>query len=115
MDIVVVLELDTPTNVRLLGPDREPAYPDNPVRRAHTAPAEASGACGPLTLCGLDTSDMTLAPHRYPHSDQPPSGRRWHTCTTCRTAGPDTAPASPGTLTAGSHEGDTHPVETPAR
>lgn len=47
MDTVIVLEPDTPTNVRILGPDRGPADPGNPVRLAHCAPAEASGACGP--------------------------------------------------------------------
>ncbi|MGW4896201.1 hypothetical protein ACWEQL_28695 [Kitasatospora sp. NPDC004240] len=82
MDIVVVLELDTPSNVRVLQPDYRPANPEDPVRRAHTAPAESTGACGPRTLCGLDTSDMTLAPHRSAH-DRP----RWHTCGTCQRAG----------------------------
>nr|BEK70752.1 hypothetical protein KPHV_79790 [Kitasatospora purpeofusca] len=92
MDTVVVLESDTPTNVRVLGPGLAPNDPEGPVRRAHAAPAEASGVCGPRTLCGLDTSEMTLAPHR--------SGldRGWHTCSVCRTngegAGAERHPAS---------------------
>ncbi|MFE2110118.1 hypothetical protein ACFXAF_30230 [Kitasatospora sp. NPDC059463] len=96
MDIVVVLEPDTPTNIRLLGADHRPAEPEIPVRRAHSAPTEASGACGPRTLCGLDTSDMTLAPHRSVHPERPQSRAHWHTCSTCRNAGehltPDTLP-----------------------
>ncbi|WP_043475541.1 MULTISPECIES: hypothetical protein [Kitasatospora] len=79
MDTVVVLESDTPTNVRVLGPGLTPADPEGPVRRAHAAPAEASGVCGPRTLCGLDTSEMTLAPHRS-GMDRP----GWHTCSVCR-------------------------------
>ncbi|MEE1788627.1 hypothetical protein PUR71_37855 [Streptomyces sp. SP17BM10] len=89
MDTVAVLELDTPTNVRVLEPDHTPAQPDNPVRRIHIAPAEPSGACGPLTLCGLDTSDMILSPHRDP--GHPP---RWHTCSTCHTPAAGAAPGS---------------------
>ncbi|MFF2546863.1 hypothetical protein ACFVUY_30490 [Kitasatospora sp. NPDC058063] len=82
MDTVIVLEPDTPTNVRILGPDRGPAGPGDPVRLAHCAPAEASGACGPLTLCGLSTSDMTLAPRRSPA----PGGPQWNACGACREA-----------------------------
>lgn len=82
MDTVIVLEPDTPTNVRILGPDRGPADPGNPVRLAHCAPAEASGTCGPLTLCGLSTADMTLAPRRSPDPGRP----RWNTCAVCREA-----------------------------
>ncbi|MEU9047857.1 MULTISPECIES: hypothetical protein [unclassified Kitasatospora] len=78
MDIVVVLEMNTPTNVRALQPDRTPADPENAVRRAHQAPAEPSGACSPLTFCGLATSDMTIAPY-------PPSRPGRYTCTTCST------------------------------
>lgn len=78
MDTVAVLELDTPTNVRVLQPDLTPARPEDPVRRVHVAPAEPSGACGPLTLCGLDTAEMVLAPHqRFDRST------RWHACSTC--------------------------------
>ncbi|WP_030234917.1 hypothetical protein [Streptomyces sp. NRRL S-350] len=108
MDTVIVLEPDTPTNVRLLGPDRTPADPENPVRRAHTAPAEPSGACGPLTLCGLDTSDMTLAPHRStdPGHPRPP----WQTCSTCRTAEQRAAPRAPEPAAADSTEDDTAPA-----
>ncbi|MFF4818905.1 hypothetical protein ACFY2K_30495 [Kitasatospora sp. NPDC001309] len=91
MDTVVVLELDTPSNIRVLQPDRTPANPDQPVLRAHIAPAKPSGACGPLTMCGLDTSDMALAPQR-PTS----AGRRWHICTTCQ-SGANTA-VSPATV-----------------
>ncbi|MEU8511045.1 hypothetical protein AB0C76_05575 [Kitasatospora sp. NPDC048722] len=87
MDIVVVLEPDTPSNVRVLQSDHAPADPEQPVRRAHTAPAEPSGACGPLTMCGLDTAGMILAPHR---STRP----RWHTCSTCQTTAADTATPS---------------------
>ncbi|MGW1177213.1 hypothetical protein ACWD4P_26295 [Kitasatospora sp. NPDC002543] len=82
MDTVIVLEPDTPTNVRILGPGRVPADPENPVRLAHAAVAEASGVCGPLTLCGLRTGDMTLAPHRSPAPGRP----RWNTCGACREA-----------------------------
>nr|BFD96060.1 hypothetical protein KitaXyl93_74200 [Kitasatospora sp. Xyl93] len=82
MDTVIVLEPDTPANVRLLGPDLLPADPENPVRLAHAAPAEASGACGPLTLCGRHTSDMTLAPHRSSGPGRP----HWNTCGACRDA-----------------------------
>ncbi|MFJ2582041.1 hypothetical protein [Kitasatospora aureofaciens] len=86
MEIVVVLEPDTPSNVRVLQPDPTPANPDRAARRAHTAPAEPSGACGPLTLCGLDTAGMILAPHRAAE-DRP----RWHTCSICRTTAADTS------------------------
>ncbi|MER7701675.1 hypothetical protein ABTX81_02080 [Kitasatospora sp. NPDC097605] len=89
MDIVVVLEPDTPTNIRLLGPGHAPAEPSIPVRRAHSARTEASGACGPRTLCGMDTSDMTLAPQRTDHPDRPGLRPHWHTCSTCRSAGED--------------------------
>ncbi len=99
MDTVVVLEPDTPTNVRILGSDHTPADPESPVRRAHTAPAEASGVCGPLTLCGLDTSDMTLAPHR-----SAPERSGWHTCSACRTSGTGSAP---GTSEEGGHPAGT--------
>ncbi|WP_380282950.1 hypothetical protein [Kitasatospora purpeofusca] len=107
MDIVVVLEPDTPTNIRLLGPDHAPAHPEVPVRRAHTAPTEASGACGPRTLCGLDTSDMTLAPHRADHPDR--FRLHWHTCSACRYAGAAVAPDTPEDRPA-----DTRPGEGPA-
>ncbi|MBD0690782.1 hypothetical protein [Streptomyces sp. CBMA123] len=95
MDIVVVLELDAPTNVRGLHPDHAPAIPENPVRSAHHAPTEPSGTCGPLTFCGLDTSDMIIAPQPTTH-DHPP---RWHTCSTCRIATTHTPPA-PDAVTA---------------
>ncbi|WP_030234859.1 hypothetical protein [Streptomyces sp. NRRL S-350] len=99
MDIVVVLEADTRTDLRLPGPDRAPTDPENPLRRAHTAPAEASGVCGPLTLCGLDTSEMTLAPHGYAGVGRPRPRLDWRTCGTCRTAGGSPAPGAPGPLT----------------
>ncbi|WP_329491756.1 hypothetical protein OG618_35595 [Kitasatospora sp. NBC_01246] len=94
MDIVTVLEPDTPTNIRLLEADFAPADPQGPVRRAHAAPAEASGVCGPLTLCGLDTGEMTLAPHRPTDPDQPWRQARWNTCYTCRTAEQNAGPAA---------------------
>ncbi|MFG2818710.1 hypothetical protein ACGFX4_04700 [Kitasatospora sp. NPDC048365] len=75
MDIVVVLEPDTPSNIRILAS----THPAQPVLRAHTAPTEPSGLCGPVTLCGLDTADMTLAPH---WTDS--GARRWHTCGPCQ-------------------------------
>ncbi|WP_395292322.1 hypothetical protein ACF9IK_00930 [Kitasatospora hibisci] len=113
MDIIVVLELDTPTNVRVLQPDRTPAEPAKAVRRAHTAPAEASGVCGPLTLCGLDTSEMTLAPHLSAH-DRP----RWHTCSTCRTTGGSGAGSPEGATGEGAVPGapapDARPAQAPA-
>ncbi|MFJ9770722.1 hypothetical protein ACIRVF_05725 [Kitasatospora sp. NPDC101157] len=84
MDTVTVLEPDTPTNVRLLGIDQEPADPENPVRLAHAAPADASGVCGPLTLCGRDTSDMTLAPNRTTIDGRP--WPYWNACGACRDA-----------------------------
>ncbi|MGW6918234.1 hypothetical protein ACWGB8_31145 [Kitasatospora sp. NPDC054939] len=109
MDIVVVLELDTPSNVRVLQPDHTPADPDNPVRRAHTAPAESSGACGPRTLCGLDTSDMTLAPYRAV------GGRpRWHTCSTCQASTAKAAPVAREPAAPESPEQDAPPPETTA-
>ncbi|WP_371495071.1 hypothetical protein OG871_07015 [Kitasatospora sp. NBC_00374] len=88
MSILVVLELDVPTNVRILGPGLRPADPQGPVRRAHAARAhpDASGACGPLTLCGLETGDMTLGPHRTADLDQPWWPSRWHACSVCETA-----------------------------
>ncbi|MFI9318477.1 hypothetical protein ACIGXI_01645 [Kitasatospora aureofaciens] len=93
MDTVTVLEPDTPTNVRLLGTDQEPVDPQDPVRLAHTAPADASGVCGPLTLCGRDTSDMTLAPHRTTIDGRP--WPYWAACGMCRdadrSATPDTS------------------------
>ncbi|MDY0813957.1 hypothetical protein [Kitasatospora purpeofusca] len=82
MDTVVVLESDTPTNAQAVGPGYPPAGSESPVRRAHAAPAEASGVCGPRTLCGLDTSEMTLAPHRS-GLDRPD----WQTCDVCRANG----------------------------
>ncbi|MFD8783229.1 hypothetical protein [Kitasatospora sp. NPDC059599] len=96
MDTVIVLERDTPTNVRLLGSDHSPADPDYPVRRAHTALAEASGLCGPLTLCGLDTSEMTLAPLRAGDPGRASVLPHWNTCGTCRHAGERTAPRTTG-------------------
>ncbi|MBD0693228.1 hypothetical protein [Streptomyces sp. CBMA123] len=108
MDTVIVLEPDTPTNVRLLGPDHEPADPENPVRLAHTAPVGASGVCGPLTLCGLDTSDMTVAPHRTTDDGRP--WPYWNTCTTCRDAEKGTAPGATGP---GTPEGATAPDPPP--
>ncbi|MFI9361549.1 hypothetical protein ACIG5E_10850 [Kitasatospora sp. NPDC053057] len=93
MDTVTVLEPDTPTNVRLLGTGQEPADPDNPVRLAHTAPTDSSGVCGPLTLCGLDTSDMTLAPLRTTID-----GRLlpyWNACGACRDAEEPATPPAP--------------------
>ena len=88
MSILVVLELDVPTNVRILGPGLRPADPQGPVRRAHAARAhpDASGACGPLTLCGLENGDMTLGPHRTADLDQPWWPSRWHACSVCETA-----------------------------
>ncbi|MFH9347820.1 hypothetical protein [Kitasatospora sp. NPDC017646] len=90
MDTVTVLETDTPANVRLLGTDQEPAAPEDPVRLAHTAPADASGVCGPLTLCGRNTSDMTLAPHRTTIDGRP--WPYWNACGTCRSAERRTVP-----------------------
>lgn len=95
MDTVVVLELDIPTNIRILGPDHLPADPENPVRRVHAAPTEPSGACGPLTLCGLDTGEMTLAPYRLADTDEPVLRSHWHACSTCRTARRTGAPTAP--------------------
>ncbi|MER5349401.1 hypothetical protein ABT093_03575 [Kitasatospora sp. NPDC002551] len=106
MDIVVVLEPDTPTSIRLLGADHRPAEPEIPVRRAHTAPTEASGACGPRTLCGLDTSDMTLAPHHSDYPDRPLLRPHWHTCSICRNAGQGVIPGPPGAATAGTLPGE---------
>ncbi|MFJ2808643.1 hypothetical protein [Kitasatospora sp. NPDC087271] len=111
MDIVVVLELDMPTNVRLLGPDHTPADPESPVRRVHAAPAEASGTCGRRTLCGLDTDGMTLAPHRYAH--QPPA--HWLTCSTCQAARQGPAPDATEAAAQDHHEDNAHPAETAAR
>ncbi|MFF3074628.1 hypothetical protein ACFVSN_30015 [Kitasatospora sp. NPDC057904] len=91
MDTIFVLELDIPANVRVLQPDHTPADPEHPVLRAHTAPAEPSGMCGPLTLCGLATTDMTLAPRRRTH-DRP----RWHACSSCQTIAASTAPEVAG-------------------
>ncbi|WP_331742237.1 hypothetical protein [Kitasatospora sp. NBC_00039] len=121
MDIVVVLEMDMPSNVRVLDPDHTPAHPENPVRRAHAAPAEASGACGPLTLCGLDTGEMTLAPHRFTENDRPRPRPRWHTCSACQTAGQTAGQNSTPTAAEPAiteHDEDTataQPAETPAR
>ncbi|MER8188281.1 hypothetical protein [Kitasatospora sp. NPDC094015] len=98
MDILVVLELDHPANVRLLGPDRRPADPPDPVRQAHAAAADAAGACGSVTLCGRDTADMTVAPHRSTGPDQPWWPPHWHPCSICRAAprpGATAAPAAP--------------------
>ncbi|MFJ1705592.1 hypothetical protein [Kitasatospora sp. NPDC088346] len=97
MSILVVLELDVPTNVRILGPGHRPADPQGPVRRAHAARADpdASGACGPLTLCGLETGDMTLGPHRSADLDEPWWPSRWHACSVCETARRDIAPPPP--------------------
>ncbi|MFD5468105.1 hypothetical protein ACFWIQ_35640 [Kitasatospora sp. NPDC127059] len=95
MNTVIVLEPDTPTNVRLLGPDHEPADPENPVRRAHSAPADDSGLCGPLTLCGLDASDMTVAPHRTTDDGRP--WPYWNACTACHTAGEGAEGTAPPT------------------
>ncbi|WP_371476600.1 hypothetical protein [Kitasatospora sp. NBC_00315] len=92
MDIVVVLELDMPSNVRVLGPGRTPADPQHPVRRAHAVPAGDSGTCGPLTLCGLDTGEMTLAPHRIADPDQTWWPPHWHACSFCHAARQTTAP-----------------------
>ncbi|MEV0537283.1 hypothetical protein [Kitasatospora sp. NPDC050463] len=100
MDTVVVLELDIPTNIRILGPDHMPADPENPVRRVHAAPLEPSGACGPLTLCGLDTSEMTLAPYRLADTDEPTLRSHWHACSTCRTARRSPAPTATAPTTA---------------
>ncbi|MFE4601629.1 hypothetical protein ACFRKE_12300 [Kitasatospora indigofera] len=94
MNFVVVLELDVPTNVRVLGSDRVPADPQHPVRRVHAVPADVSEACGPLTLCGLDTGGMTIAPHRPGDPDQPWWPRRWHACSLCQTARPGPQPAT---------------------
>ncbi|WP_406192970.1 hypothetical protein OH807_01900 [Kitasatospora sp. NBC_01560] len=93
MDIVVVLDPDIPTNVRLLDPDHTPADPEHPVRRAHVAVTEASGACAPHTLCGLDTVGMTVAPHRFGDAEESASRPRWHTCSTCRNTTPTAAHA----------------------
>ncbi|MFD0278968.1 hypothetical protein ACFVHB_34365 [Kitasatospora sp. NPDC127111] len=110
MDTIVVLELDTPTNVRVLGPDRTPAEPANPVRRTHSAPVEPSGACGPLTLCGLDTSEMALAPLRSAHLRQ-----RWHICGTCQSAERNPAPHAPGPPRPDSPEDDDDAGQAPER
>ncbi|MED7952085.1 hypothetical protein PUR61_09320 [Streptomyces sp. BE20] len=115
MDIIVVLELDMPTNVRILGPDHTPADPENPVRLAHAAPADASGVCGPLTLCGLDTGEMTLAPHRFTDTDRSGVRPHWHTCSTCQTARQRTAPRAPEPATTDHFEDSAHPAGTAAR
>ncbi|GHF36875.1 hypothetical protein GCM10018790_13140 [Kitasatospora xanthocidica] len=117
MDTVIVLEPDTPTNVRILGPDRRPADPENPVRRAHAAPAEASGLCGPHTLCGLDTSDMTMAPRHSTETtaDRPRHRPHWSTCGTCRTAEERTGPRTPHPATPHTPPDDHTPTgEAPA-
>ena len=92
MNIVVVLELDEPSNVRILNPDRTPADPQHPVRRAHAVPIGGSGVCGPLTLCGLDTDEMTLAPHRPADPGQPWWPPSWHACSLCQSARQNTPP-----------------------
>ncbi|MEV7774359.1 hypothetical protein [Kitasatospora sp. NPDC086791] len=114
MDTVIVLEPDTPTNLRLLGPDFAPARPDLPVRRAHTAPAEASGLCGPFTLCGLDTSEMTLAPLRPTDPGRAAAHPHWDTCGTCRNAGERAAPRNPARSAPIRAPHDTPEPETPA-
>ncbi|MEU4115327.1 hypothetical protein AB0F71_12620 [Kitasatospora sp. NPDC028055] len=90
MDTVIVLEPDIPTNVRLLGPGHQPADPENPVRLAHATPAEPSGICGPLTLCGLDTAGMTLAPRRSTEGARPQP--HWNACRNCRAVEEGAAP-----------------------
>ncbi|WP_329500852.1 hypothetical protein [Kitasatospora herbaricolor] len=94
MDIVVVLELDVPSNVRVLSPDRTPADPQHPVRRAHAVLVGGSGTCGPSTLCGLDSGEMTLAPHRPADPDQPWWPPHWHACSFCQAARQNTTPTT---------------------
>ncbi|MEV7596011.1 hypothetical protein AB0O91_01310 [Kitasatospora sp. NPDC089797] len=92
MDTIAVLQMDTPTNIRLLRSDHTPADPETPVHRVHQAPVGPSGSCGPLTFCGLDTADMTIAP-QAPGSGPP----RWHACSNCQSAAAAGSP-SPGAL-----------------
>lgn len=115
MNIVVVLELDVPTNVRVLGTDRTPADPRGPVRRAHAAPADALGVCGPLTLCGLETGEMTLAPHRPADPDQPWWPPHWHACSICQTARQNTAPTVTEPTNTDHPEDSAYPAGTAAR
>jgi hypothetical protein len=98
MNAIVVLELDVPTNVRILGPGQEPAHPQGPVRRAHVAAPDpaATGACGPVTLCGLPTRDMTIGPHQPSDPDRPQPTPRWHTCSLCRVARRDSPSSEAG-------------------
>lgn len=103
MNTVIVLEPDIPTNVRLLGPGHQPADPENPVRLAHAAPAEASGVCGPLTLCGLDTSGMTLAPHRSTDRGRPRA--HWNACRNCRAVEEGAAPRTPAPVAPAASDG----------
>ncbi|MER7581230.1 hypothetical protein [Kitasatospora sp. NPDC097691] len=113
MDTIIVLEADTPTNVRLLGPDHTPADPENPVRRAHTARAGASGVCDPLTLCGLDTADMTLAPHLPTDLGELRPRLPWTTCSSCRSAEEGTLPPT-AVPTATDTSGTTEDAPLPA-
>ncbi|WP_224277405.1 hypothetical protein [Streptomyces sp. LS1784] len=86
MDLIALLELDGPMNIRILTADKQPATLKAPVVRVHAAAGTPTPA--QLTLCGLSTRDMQPdSPHPAAQGDPwcPPRWHR-HACPVCDTA-----------------------------
>jgi hypothetical protein len=86
MDLIALLELDEPANMRLLTADKQPAVPKAPVVRVHAA-AHSTQTPAQLTLCGLPTRGMQ-PDSQYPATPgEPWWPPRWHrhTCPVCDT------------------------------
>ncbi|MEU8515730.1 hypothetical protein AB0C76_29745 [Kitasatospora sp. NPDC048722] len=84
MDLVALLELDGPANVRLLTAEGLPATPHAPVVRVHAAARTPTPA--DATLCGLSTRGMQPG-SQHPAPGDPWCPPRWHrhACPVCET------------------------------
>ncbi|KIQ64634.1 hypothetical protein TR51_10405 [Kitasatospora griseola] len=97
MDLIALLELDGPANVRLLTAEGLPATPSAPVVRVHAAARTPVAA--ESTLCGLSTRGMQPGSQHPVTSGDPWWPPRWHrhTCPICDTAVTGLADGNPHT------------------
>ncbi|MFI6845267.1 hypothetical protein OG535_05410 [Kitasatospora sp. NBC_00085] len=89
MDLIALLELDGPANVRLLTAEGLPATPSSPVVRVHAAARTPTPA--EFTLCGLSTRGLQSDSQQPAAPGDPWWPPRWdrHVCPVCGTTAGD--------------------------
>ncbi|MGF1428223.1 hypothetical protein [Kitasatospora sp. LaBMicrA B282] len=99
MDLIALLELDEPANLRLLPTDDRPDLLRLPVVRVHATRLPATDSTAARTLCGLPAHRMQSVPGHLASADAwcPPTWQR-RACPVCGTliAGAPSLPAPPG-------------------